>query len=231
MRSSSPTSTKVSAAEREAPSHPQEEVKPGEPRVEGQERPDRIEEPLRLVHHHPGYLRIRADAFLRPEDGSPVVAAARTAAESASGFHSWNLNPKTGSVVIEYDPGALDADDLLKHIAKNAGFHGVEIATRRKVNRQEVVSSFLNGVEDVNQVFRQLTGGRADLRELTPLALAAVSVVSFVLADNRGRLPEWSGALYHSYRVFMHWHRREVRTREREGRQEEERAAGTADSL
>ena len=86
------------------------------------EEPKPTAEPLRLVHHHPGYLRIRSGAFVQPKDDDPVVAAAQTAAEIVPGFRSWTLNPKTGSVVIEYEPGTLDADDLLKHIAKSAGF-------------------------------------------------------------------------------------------------------------
>jgi len=194
------------------------------PRSGSRDRPGRVEEPLRLVHHHPGYLRIRAGAFIQPEDNDPVVTAAQTAAETVPGFRSWSLNPKTGSVVVEYDPGKIEPDDLVKHIAKSAGLRGVEIATSRKMNRQEVVSAFLDTVQDVNRVASQLTGERADLRELVPVALAAVSVVSLVLNEDRGLLPFWSSALYHSYRVFMHWHRPEVRTRERAARQEDERA-------
>jgi hypothetical protein len=91
------------------------------------------------------------------------------------------------------------------------------------MNRQELVSTFLDTVQDVNQVVSKLTGERADLRELVPVALAAISVLSFVLNEDRGRLPQWSSALYRSYRVFMQWHRPEVRTRERIARQEEER--------
>lgn len=182
------------------------------------------DELLRLVHHHPGYLRVRVDAFLHAEDDNPVVTAARSAAESIPGFRSWGLNPKTGSIVIQYEPGTVEPDDLLKHIAKCAGFRGVEIATPRKMSRQEAVSGFLDTIESINRVVGQLTGGRADLRELAPVALAATSVVSFILGPNRGRWPEWSGALYHGYRVFLHWHRPEVRTRERIGRREDERA-------
>jgi len=174
------------------------------------------------VHHHPGYLRIRAEAFVQPDDDSSIVTAAQTAAETVPGFRSWSLNPKTGSVVVEYDPGTLDADDLLKHIAKSAGFRGVEISSSRKMNRQELVGAFLDTVHDVNQVVSQLTGERADLRELVPVALAAISVVSFVLNEDRGRLPHWNSALYRGYRIFMQWHRMEVRTRERVARQEEE---------
>jgi hypothetical protein len=150
------------------------------------------------------------------------VTAAQTAAEAVPGVHSWLLNPKTGSAVIEYDPDTLDTDDLLKHIAKSAGLRGVEILKGRDMNREELVSAFLDTVQDVNQVVSEMTGRRADLRELVPIALAATSVVSFVLNDERSRLPHWGSALYRSYRIFMQWHRREVRSRERLARQEEE---------
>ena len=204
-------------------SHSEQEVTLPGSRSESREQPKPIDEPLRLVHHHPGYLRIRAGAFVEPEDNSFVVTAAQSAAEAVPGFRSWSHNPKTGSVVVEYKPGALDADDLLKHIAKSAGFQGVENVAGSKMNREELVGAFLDTVQDVNQVVSQLTGERADLRELVPVALAAISVLSFVLNEDRGRLPQWSSALYRSYRVFMHWHRPEVRTRERVARQEENR--------
>ena len=189
---------------------------------ESRERPEHIDESLRLVHHHPGYVRIQADAFIQPEEGSSVVIAAQSATETLPGFRSWSHNPKTGSVVVQYDSDILDTDDLLSHIAKSAGFRGVENSSSHKMNRQELVSTFLGTVQNVNQIVSQMTGDRADLRELVPAALAATSVVSFVLNNDRGRLPHWSSALYRSYRVFMHWHRIEVRARERVSRQKEE---------
>ncbi len=184
--------------------------------------------PLRLLHHHPGYLRFQAAVFLEAAVESPMVTAAESAARGVPGVHSWSQKPATGTVVVQYDPAMVDADDLLLHIAKSAGLRGVELATGSQAHRKELVSAFLDTVQGVNHVFGQLTGQKADLRELVPVALAATSVASFVLNENRGRLPEWSGALYHSYRVFMHWHRPEVRTRERLGRQEEESAAARA---
>lgn len=118
-------------------------------RSEGAEAPRPIDEPLRLVHHHPGYLRIRSGAFVQPKDDDPIVAAAQTAAASAPGFRSWALNPKTGSVVVEYEPGALDADDLLKHIAKSAGIRDAEnCAGGSRTSRPELVSAFLDTVQE-----------------------------------------------------------------------------------
>lgn len=183
---------------------------------------EHLTESLRLVHHHPGYLRVQADMFIEPKENSSVVPAAQSAAEAVPGVLSWSHHPKTGSVVIKYDPSVLEADDLLWHIAKHAGLSGVENATDNRMNRQELVSTFLDSVQGINQAVSKLTDDRADLRELAPVALAAVSVVSFIFHDDRGRLPNWNNALYHSYRVFMHWHRREVRARERTAKKEDE---------
>jgi hypothetical protein len=136
-------------------------------------------------------------------------------------------------VVVGYDPATLEADDLLKHIAKQAGLQGVDRVPTTPMHREELVSGFLDAMQGVNQVVSQLTGERADLRELVPVALAATSIVSFVLNEDRGRLPSWDSALYHSYRIFMQWHRPEVRTRERAARQEEQsgRPRGSTASL
>lgn len=217
-----PTTSRYSSTKTRGPA---KEPANGDAEPQTQSHGGSVDKPLRLVHHHPGYLRVRAAAFLGTDQESAIVKTARNAAESVPGFRSWSLNAKTGSVVIEYEPGAVEPDDLLKHIAKSAGLPGVEVATRHKMTRQEVVSSFLDKVQGANQTVNHLTGGRADLRELVPLGLAVTSVVSFIVNDERSRLPHWMSALYRGYRIFMHWHRPEVRTRERAARQDEERKA------
>lgn len=180
-------------------------------------------EPLRLVHHHAGYVRVRAGAFVQPGD-SPVLIAARAAAEETPGFRAWSHNPKTGSVVVEYEPAAVECDDLLQHLAVSAGFRGVENDIVRDMQRKELVDTFMDAVEEVNRMTGRATGGKADLRELVPAALAATSVVSFIVTD-QNRMPPWDSLLYHGYRIFMQWHRREVRLRVREVRKDESDAS------
>ena len=188
-------------------------------------RPDGTAGALRLVHHHHGYARARAGAFLgsRPGHGS-AVAAARDAAETTPGFRRWSHNPTTGSIVVEYAPGVVDVDDLLRRLARAAGLSGVETddAGRMPHDRRQLVDAFLVKVAAVNGFVRRATGDRADLRELVPLALVGISAVSFVVHDDRGRLPRWNSALYHGYRIFMQWHRREVRAHEAAAQREEE---------
>jgi len=182
-------------------------------------------EPLRLLHHHPGYLRAQSDAFIDQKEKDPVVAAARKAAEGTPGFQRWAHNPKTGSIIVEYEPGELDADELLAHLAKKAGLSGVLVDVHSSAHRKELISGFLTTVEEVNGIVSRTTEKNADLREIVPVALWAVSVVSFILGDRGGvRVPRWDSALYRGYRIFMQWHRREVREMESEGRKIDEKA-------
>jgi hypothetical protein len=187
-------------------------------------RPDPPGGTLRLVHHHQGYARVRAGAFMgsTPSD-EEAIAAARNAAETTPGFRRWSHNPATGSIVVEYAPGVVDVDDLLRRLARAAGLSGVEAedASRMPRDRAQLVHAFLSRVVAINGLVRQATGDWADLRELVPVTLLGISVVSFVLHDERGRLPRWNSALYHSYRIFLQWHRREVRAHEAAARGEE----------
>lgn len=183
-----------------------------------------LHEPLRLVHHHPGYLRAQANAFVGKREDDPILSAAKNTAERAEGFRKWSHSPKTGSIVIEYEPGNFDPDRLLARIAKRAGFQSVIVDVRNKGHRKDLVNGVLNSVREVNQIVSQSMGNKADLREVVPAALVGVSIVSFLLGDKRGgRLPRWDSALYRSYRIFMQWHRKEVRDREKAARKIEER--------
>jgi hypothetical protein len=176
-------------------------------------------------------VRARAGAFVgaRPADGS-AIAAARDVAERTRGFRRWSHNPTTGSVVVEYEPGVVDVDDLLRRLAGAAGLSGVvdDETDRVPRNRAQLVSAFLDEVVALNRLVGRVTGDRADLRELVPMALVGISVVSFVLHDERGRLPRWNSALYHSYRIFMQWHGREVTAHEAAARRAERERRSTA---
>ncbi len=180
-------------------------------------------EPLRLLHHHPGYLRVQATRFIGSEETGTPAALVRAAAESMPGVRRCAHNPRTGSIVLEYQPGAADADEILARVAATGGLNGVQYRDRREMNRKELLSTFLDTIRGVNGVVLQATGGRADLREIVPVALWATSVFSFVLHDPNGRLPRWDSALYHGYRIFLDLHVPELKRREWAAMREETR--------
>src|SRR5260221_9538254 len=97
-------------------------------REDGDPRPPR--EPLTLVHHHPGRLRVRADAFREgaagppgappptagpggadepPGEGLRPVDRVRAALDAEPGIAAFLHNPRTGSILVEYEPGLADS--------------------------------------------------------------------------------------------------------------------------
>jgi len=182
-------------------------------------------EALRLLHHHPGYLRAQANPFVGLSDADPVITAARNAAEAAPGYRRWSYNSKTGTILVEYEPGDLDVDDLLARIAKKAGLSGVVFDIHSNAHRKQLISGFFDAVQEVNGIVARGTDYRADLRELIPAALAVTSFVSFILGGRAGpRFPSWDSAPYRGYRIFMQWHKREVAEREKRERKLDEKA-------
>jgi len=109
----------------------------------------------------------------------------------------------------------------MEQIAKEAGLKGVVLDIHSSSHRQELIDGLLDSIQDVNGIVYEATGKRADLRELVPSALFLSSIVSFILGEDRGRLPSWDSSLYRSYRIFMQFHRREVRKREKRKKKKE----------
>ena len=100
------------------------------------------------------------------EETSAALAAARQAAESAPGFLKWAHNPGTGTVVVEYRSEIVNPDDLLDQIAESAGFSDVVEDIHNSDHRAKLVKGILDAVQEMNQIFFEASGGKADLREI-----------------------------------------------------------------
>jgi hypothetical protein len=172
-----------------------------------------FDEPLRLVHHHPGRLRVRALAFVGMLETHPALRAAHRAAMTTPGCRRFSHCSATGSIVIEYQPGALDADELLVRIAQQAGLRGVIDDKLDKTHRLELVNVVIDAMKGANKLTHEVSGGRVDLRELLPAGLAIVSLLSFVANKDGKRMPRWDSALWWCQSLFMEWHRREIDSR------------------
>lgn len=162
-------------------------------------------EVLELVHHHPGRLRVRADAFAR---GSAVVDRVREAIEAQPGVTRFSHNARTGTLLVEYQPGLAEPDDVLERIADAAGLERPGKDAIRAFGRTPAILA-VEAARELNAITAELTGSRADLRAIVPAALAALSAYSFVVHKD-SRLPRWDNLLYWSYNVFFSLHRREI---------------------
>jgi hypothetical protein len=185
---------------------------------------------LTLVHHHPGRLRVRADTFrvggpsetstlARP--GEAVAAGpaqpsspgpfdrVRAALDAEPGIVAVTHNARTGSILIEYQPGLTDSETILGIVA---GAVGLDMPSDEGVPGKKPALIAIDAAREVNELVSDLTGHQADLRGLVPMGMAAFAAYSFVYGKD-ARLPRWDNLLYWSYNIFSQLHRREIERR------------------
>ncbi len=166
-------------------------------------------EALELVHYHPGRLRVRAGIF-RADDGRGAEAAARVrdALESLPGITQVGHGFRTGSLLVEYEPGLAEPDAILARIADAAGLERYRAGADPLARRKQPALVAIEAARELNTIAYELTGWRADLRSLVPAGLAALAAVS--LRYGKDPLPRWDNLLYWSYNLFVSLHRQEL---------------------
>jgi hypothetical protein len=160
---------------------------------------------LELVHHHPGRLRVRADVLL---DGAELAERITRALEGVAGVAHVSHNPRTGSLLVEYEPGLAEPEAIVERIAATAGLMSpFDPRAARPVARP--ASALIDATKGLNSVVEELTGTRVDLRTLVPAALAGAAAYSFAYGKGP-RLPRWDNLLWWSYSIFASLHAREI---------------------
>ena len=157
---------------------------------------------LGLVHHHPGRLRVRADVFREAE----VAERVRAALDVEPGITAVAHNVRTGSMLIEYQPGLADSEAILSRIAATAG---LDMPSDELTAGKKPALVAIDAAREVNELVSELTGEQTDLRSLVPMGMAALAAYSFVYHKD-ARLPRWDNLLYWSYNIFSQLHRREI---------------------
>jgi hypothetical protein len=162
-------------------------------------------EALELVHHHPGRLRVRA-AVLR--DDAELAGRVSRALEAMPGITRVTHNARTGSVLVEYEPGMVEPDVIAERIAETASLLS-PFDPRAAKPVFKPAGAIIEGTRELNAIAEELTGGRVDLRTIVPAALAGVAAYSFAFGKGP-RLPRWDNLLWWSYSVFSALHASDI---------------------
>lgn len=164
-------------------------------------------EPLELVHHHPGRVRLRAMSLV----GETAVAERiRHALEGRPGIRRCVHNTRTGSLLVEYEPALADADSIVAAVAHASGL-GEPLSPREaRARRRSPARVTIDVAREIDAIAFELTGWRTDLRFLAPVGLAAAAAFSFARNKPDGRLPRWDTLLWWSYNVFTSLHHDEI---------------------
>jgi len=145
-----------------------------------------VRDRLRLVSHFPGRLRVRAEMFrVMPEVADEVVARLRQE-PAVTGTES---SPVTGSLLVLYDPGALQLPKLVQLIVRTGRLAGLEVDASEDWTKREPPGERVRvAIEQLNQRMREATGGRLDGRVAVPGALLV--------------LPNWWDLTFWAYSTF-----------------------------
>lgn len=158
-------------------------------------------EALELVHHHPGRLRLRATTFERDD-----VVIVRERLDTLLGILEVTHAKATGSLLITYEPGIVEPDEIIVQVADAAELD----PPREKVRDPRKPALVAIGVgRELNAAVEVLTGHRADLRSIVPAAMAGLAAYAWMQQGGQ-RLPRWDNLLYWSYNIFIGLHRKEI---------------------
>lgn len=162
---------------------------------------------LELVHHHPGRLRVRSEA-LSGAPGEALWARIQQELSGFSGVLGVRHNALSGSVVVEYTPGAIEPDELIDGIGAAAGLALALPASELVARGAKPALGTIRATREINAFVAALTGQRLDLRSLVPVSMLGVAVYSFAVAKQR--LPRWDNLTYWAVSLFQTWHAEEI---------------------
>ena len=169
-----------------------------------------------IASHTRGRLRVRVQRAHR--DPSVLHAAAKEI-EAQPGIHHVEVNPSTGSVLVEYDHTSRTRDDVVACVEDvgiligsvlEAG--GEEIPDIGGGGAEQAHSSTAAGVvgtmNDLDQRLSELTGRRVDLKLLFPLALGAIGLRSAIVNGlGFAEVPAYI-LMWYAFDAFWKFHQR-----------------------
>ena len=154
---------------------------------------------LEIVSHYPGRLRVRAEAFRALPEVADEVVEHLCAREGIRGARAVRT---TGSLVIEYDPRAIQLPELVQEVLRTSGIGAIagDLAER---DRSPALDG--DGVRRALGALRErVLGGsdrQVDLKVAVPGALASTGLLMFL--GGRRRIPEWYDLLFWSFVSFV----------------------------
>ena len=160
-------------------------------------------EALKLVHHHPGRLRVRATVF---EKDAPALVAVRARLDALAGIVEVAHTATTGSLLIVYQPGMVEPDTIVAVVAEAAELD-LPRDEPRDPRRPALIAIGVG--HELNAAVEELTGRRANLATIVPAALAGFAAFSWLKHED-SRLPRWDNLLYWSWSVFRDLNRRSI---------------------
>ena len=154
----------------------------------------------------PGRLRVRLPEEMRRDElMDQMVHLLR----DLSGVRNVATNPRTGSILVEFDRDSVGLEQLLS-LGRAANILPENPSAPSQAPEAPCwpgISRFgdqiLVAMRGIDTSLSQLTGGALDAKSAVPLALLLAALVRML--QERPAAP-WYTLLWYAYATFMHWH-------------------------
>lgn len=162
-----------------------------------------------MVHSIPGRIRFRLDSQLRAADSMKELV---TALSQVPGIKQVQCNPKTGSLLVLYEPDTFGIEDLM--MAAQAAnvvvtLPDAEIAAASSgAEISRLAASINRSAERADRALSAITRGAADLKTLVPIGLAAVALRQIASSGVRLTSVPWYVLLWYSWGIFNAYNRK-----------------------
>jgi hypothetical protein len=157
-----------------------------------------------VAHQIPGRVRLQIDSMRH----DPVRSAElEQRLIDLPGIDYVRANPKTGSLVVEYDPELSGSLNVLGAIAEAIGLtiseNDLDIRANvpEYINAEEAAERVRALVREANARVAHAAGGM-DLRIVVPGALFCLGVGVF-LGSRRRRMPAWHDLIWYAFNTFQ----------------------------
>jgi hypothetical protein len=160
----------------------------------------------RVVHAVPGRVRVRLDEGGLSED---TAARLRSAIETVPGVVSVRANPRTASLVIQYDPDSLDvgaviarsrAANLLVELP-DPDAHGPPV-----MPPSEVATRIQRAFGDIDARLHELSAGRWNLRSVVPAAFGVLALRAILRDPGALAAAPWYVLAWYAFDSFIKLH-------------------------
>jgi hypothetical protein len=186
--------------------------------------PAPVDEPPPRAHAHvasttPGRLRLRVH---HPQRHRQLLSTIQQRMEAQQGTHDVRVDPRTGSVLVHYDPhrqtqtGILSVlHDLGVVAADTARGLDLDVPELDGATHSQASESVVTALSDLDRQIALLTGHKVDLKLLFPLALGGIGLWA---AARRGlgltEVPAYV-LLWYAFDSFWKFHRELPQSSER----------------
>ena len=163
-----------------------------------------------LVSHTPGRVRVRVESSQRHPRAMHVV---RDRLDDALGPGRAQVNPTTGSVLVQYDRHSQSWSDV-QHVLRDLGVVveetarglGLEVPDSG-VGRSTTGERIVDAVSDLDRQLSALTGRKVDLKLLFPAALGGIGLWRLSAAGlGLAEVPAYV-LLWYAFDSFWKFHR------------------------